>query len=79
MSRVTGAISSTVVTLSRKAETTAVTTEKMAIILKGSPFATFALLIAMYSNTPVGFMMLMITIMLIIRKTTFQSTPRSME
>src|SRR4030042_3755340 len=79
MSNVTGAIRSTVVTLSRNAETTAVTTENIAIIANGFPLATLALLIAIYSNTPVGFMMLMMIIMLTSRNMTFQSTPNSMD
>jgi len=47
-SRVTGAKSSTVVTLSRKAEATAVTTAKMAMMAKGSPRAILAALTATY-------------------------------
>src|SRR5512137_2708583 len=79
MSIVTGAMRSTVVTLSRNADTTAVTVEKIAMIMKGCPFATLALLMAMYSKTPVGFMMLIITIILTRRNITFQSTPSSVE
>ena len=61
------------------AETTAVTTEKIAMIANGLPFATFALFMAMYSKTPVGLIMLMIIIMLTSRNMTFQSIPNSIE
>ena len=75
--RVTGAISSTVVTLSSRALSTAVTTAKITRITNGSPRPNLALLIAMYSKSPVGRMMLMMTIIEISRKITFQSTPNS--
>ncbi|GFK96138.1 hypothetical protein NNJEOMEG_04018 [Fundidesulfovibrio magnetotacticus] len=78
MSSVTGASSSTVVTLSSSAEATAVTMEKMTMTRKGSPLATLALLMATYWNTPVLVMMFTMTIMEMSRKMTFQSTPRSM-
>jgi hypothetical protein len=74
---VTGTIRSTVVTLSSKALRTAVTVAKIASILKGSPFPHLALFIAMYSNTPVGLMRFMMTIIEIRRNMTFQSTPYS--
>ena len=65
------------VTLSSRALRSAVTTAKIAIILKGLPFPILADLIATYSNTPVGLMRLIITIMEMSRNMTFQSTPNS--
>ena len=47
-----GAISSTVVTLSKKAEQTAVTITKYTMIRQGSPLASLAALYARYSNSP---------------------------
>ena len=50
--RVTGAISSTVVTLSRNADTTAVTTESIAKIAQGCALPRFADQTARNSNMP---------------------------
>ena len=50
---VTGAISSTVVTLSRAAEATAVMRHRRTITRKGRPPARLAAQIAMYSKIPV--------------------------
>jgi hypothetical protein len=47
-----GVMRRTVVTLSRNAETIAVTREKRIRTLIGFPFASFAVLIAMYSKSP---------------------------
>jgi len=66
-----------VVTLSRKAEPTAVTTAKMAMMVKGLPLPSLAALMATYWNTPVLVMMFTMSIMEMSRKMTFQSTPRS--
>ncbi len=52
-SSVTGAISSTVVTLSSSAEATAVTSTSRIMIRSGEPLARLADQIAAYSNTPV--------------------------
>ncbi|MNG21811.1 hypothetical protein D3C84_1062190 [compost metagenome] len=49
---VTGTTSSTVVTLSKKAEPTAVSKDNNSKIRMGCPFAAFAALIATNSNTP---------------------------
>ncbi len=76
-SRVTGAISSTVVTLSSSAEAAAVITSNITMIRKGRPRARFAAQIAAYSNTPVWRTTPTITIIPSSRKTTFQSTPVS--
>ena len=77
ISSVTGASSRTVVTLSSRAESTAVITAKMSMIRTGSPRPILALRMAMYSNRPVGRMRLMMIIMPTSRKMTFQSTPYS--
>ncbi|BCI89414.1 hypothetical protein NIIDMKKI_46200 [Mycobacterium kansasii] len=52
-SRVTGAISKTVVTLSSIADAIAVTTTNRIMMRTGEPPARLAAQIAMYSNTPV--------------------------
>ncbi len=75
--RVTGASRSTVVTLSRSALSNAVTIANIIIIFMGSPLPAFALFIAMYSKKPVGRIRLIIIIIPISRKITFQSTPNS--
>jgi len=49
---VIGPTKSTVVTLSRKAERTAVIMKNKIIIIQGLPFDNLAALIAMYSNKP---------------------------
>ena len=74
-SRVTGAMSSTVVTLSSSAEATAVITISMTITRKGLAFALFTDQMARYSNRPVFFSTPTIIIMPISRKMTFQSMP----
>ena len=48
--KVTGPMSRTVVTLSKNAERTAVIRQNNTMIIHGLPFATFAVLMAMYSN-----------------------------
>ena len=74
-SRVTGAISSTVVTLSSRAEATAVSTTSSAMIRNGRPRARFATQMATYSKTPVCRSTPTMTIIPSSRKMTFQSTP----
>ena len=74
-SRVTGATSSTVVTLSSRAEATAVMTISIAMTRKGRPRARFAAQIARYSKTPVWRSTPTMTIIPSSRKMTFQSTP----
>ncbi len=76
-SRVTGATSSTVVTLSRNADATAVSSTSMTMMGKGRPRAFFADQIARNSNSPVCLTTLTMTIMPSRRKMTFQSTPVS--
>ena len=76
-SSVTGAMSSTVVTLSSRAEATAVITISITITAKGRPRARLADQIARYSKTPVCLMTLTMIIMPRSRKMTFQSTPVS--
>ena len=76
-SRVTGATSSTVVTLSSSAEATAVITISITITANGRPRARLADQIARYSNTPVCLTMLTMIIIPSSRKMTFQSTPVS--
>ena len=75
ISRVTGAISRTVVTLSSRAEAAAVITTSMAMTRKGRPRARLTDQIARYSKTPVWRMTPTITIMPSSRKMTFQSMP----
>ncbi len=67
------------VTLSRKADSTAVITTSMTMIRNGRPFAVFADQIARYSNTPVCRRIPTMIIIPSSRKTTFQSIPVSSE
>ena len=76
---VTGAISSTVVTLSSAAEATAVTTTRMTMTRNGRPLARLAAQIARYSNTPVRLQDATMSIIPSSRKMTFQSMPDSSE
>ena len=78
-SSVTGATSSTVVTLSSAADTTPVTRTKITMIGNGRPRAFFAAQIATYSNSPVRLSTPTISIMPSSRKMTFQSMPDSSE
>ncbi len=78
-SRVTGAISSTVVTLSSKAEANAVTSTSRIMIRSGDPRARLAAQIATYSNTPVCRSTLTMIIMPNSKKITSQSIPVSRE
>ena len=78
-SRVTGAISSTVVTLSKKAEATAVMSTSSTITRNGEPLARLAAQMATYSNTPVRRSTPTMIIMPSSRKMTSQSTPVSWE
>jgi hypothetical protein len=78
-SSVTGATSSTVVTLSSAAETTPVTTSRITITGNGRPRAFLALQIATYSNMPVRLSTLTISIIPVSRKMTFQSMPACSE
>ena len=77
--RVTGAISSTVVTLSRNAEASAVTSTSKIITRSGEPLARLAAQMARNSNTPVFRSTLTMIIMPSSRKITFQSAPVSGE
>ena len=76
-SSVTGATSSTVVTLSSTAEATAVITMRVTITRNGRARARFTAQMARYSNTPVRCMTPTMIIMPRSRKTTSQSTPVS--
>jgi hypothetical protein len=76
---VTGAISSTVVTLSSAADATAVTNTSRTITRNGRPRARLAAQIAMYSNAPVRISTATINIIPNSRKMTFQSIPDSSE
>ena len=58
-----GPMSNTVVTLSKKADNTAVTMVNMNIIFQGSPLAILAVLIDIYSNKPEHFITATNTIM----------------
>ena len=78
-SRVTGAISRTVVTLSSRAEAAAVIMISMAMTRKGLAFALFTDQMARYSKRPVFFSTPTIIIMPRSRKMTFQSMPESSE
>jgi hypothetical protein len=78
-SRVTGATSSTVVTLSIAADTTPVTTIRITMIGNGRPRARLAAQIATYSNRPVRFSTPTMSIMPSSRTMTFQSMPESSE
>ena len=77
--RVTGAISSTVVTLSSRAEATAVMMTRSTIIRNGRACARCADQMARNSKTPVCRRTPTITIIPKSRKMTFQSTPVSSE
>ena len=70
MSRVTGAKSSTVVTLSNRAENTAVKTRKITMMGKGRPLASFASRTADHSKAPLRPKMLTMIIMEMSRKMT---------
>ena len=76
-SSVTGATSSTVVTLSSSAEAAAVIRISITITANGRPRARLADQIARYSNTPVCLTTLTMIIIPSSRKMTFQSTPVS--
>ncbi len=76
---VTGATSSTVVTLSSSAEATAVTSTRITITRNGRPLARFAAQIARYSNTPVRCSTATMSIIPSSRKMTFQSMPACSE
>ena len=78
-SSVTGATSSTVVTLSRNADAVAVISVSRIITRSGDPLARLAAQIATYSKTPVRRSTPTITIIPNSRKMTFQSTPVSGE
>ena len=78
-SNVTGAINSTVVTLSRNADATAVISISRIITRSGDPLARFAAQIATYSNTPVRRSTPTMIIIPNSRKMTSQSTPVSGE
>ena len=71
---VTGATSTTMVTLSRNAEVTAVTKERITNMRKGSPFPNRTAWSAIHWKRPVSFRTLAIIIMAARRKITFQST-----
>ena len=75
----TGAINNTVVTLSRKADPIAVTSNSKIMIRSGEPLARLAAQIATYSNTPVCRTTLTMIIIPRSRNTTSQSTPVSSE
>ena len=75
----TGATSSTVVTLSSNAEASAVMMISSTIRGNGRPRAFLAAQIARYSKMPVSRITLTMTIMPSSRNTTFQSTPDSSE
>ena len=79
ISRVTGAINKTVVTLSSSAEATAVTSTNRIMIRSGEPSARLADQIAMYSKTPVCRSTPTIIIIPSSRKMTSQSIPVSWE
>ena len=78
-SSVTGAISSTVVTLSSRADANAVTRTSRIMIRSGEPLARLAAQIAMYSKTPVCRSTPTMIIIPNSRKMTFQSIPVSWE
>ena len=75
MSRVTGATSSTVVTLSRNAENTAVTSASITMMPQGSAFTFLADHTATYWNTPHLRVMATITIMPVSSPRVLKSTP----
>ena len=70
-----GAISSTVVTLSSRADSAAVVAASPITIAIGRPRAILADLIATHSNTPVWRVTFTTIIMPMSKKTVFQSTP----
>jgi hypothetical protein len=76
ISSVTGVNSSTVVTLSRNAEATAVSAISITMMRNGLPSASFAQRTAAHSNTPVVDRTWTSTIIPINRKITFQSIPK---
>ena len=78
-SSVTGATSSTVVTLSSNADAEAVITTRITITRNGLPRARLTAQIARYSKMPVWRSTPTITIIPSSRNTTFQSTPDSSE
>ena len=76
---VTGAMSNTVVTLSSRADATAVTSTSRIMTRSGEPRARLADQIATYSNTPVWRSTLTMIIMPNSKKMTSQSIPVSCE
>ena len=76
---VTGAINKIVVTLSKKADPTAVTSNSRIRIFSGDPLARLAAEMAMYSNTPVWRTTLTMIIIPRSRNMTSQSIPVSSE
>jgi hypothetical protein len=76
---VVGAISSTVVTLSRNADTNAVTSTSNTMTRKGRPLARLVAQMARYSKAPVRLRTATMSIMPMSRKMTFQSMPASSE
>lgn len=79
MRMVTGAISSTVVTLSNQGESTAVARISSTISRYGLPLARLTAHTATYSNMPVRFSTATISIMPSSRTRTFQSMPSCSE
>ena len=77
--KVTGAINSTVVTLSNRAEAKAVINTSNTMTRNGEPLARLAAQMAMYSNTPVRRTIPTMIIMPSSRKMTSQSIPVSWE
>jgi len=75
ISKVTGAISSTVVTLSSSAENSAVTTDSITSSPHGSAFATLAAFTATYWNPPLFCVMATMTIMPVNRLMVLRSMP----
>ena len=78
-SKVTGAINSTVVTLSKRAEATVVMSTSSTITRNGEPSARFAAQMATYSKTPVCRRIPTMIIMPSSRNMTSQSMPVSWE
>jgi hypothetical protein len=77
--KVTGAMSRTVVTLSRNADATDVTITRSTMTRKGRPLARLVAQIARYSNAPVRLSTDTMSIIPTSRKMTFQSIPASSE
>ncbi len=75
MSRATGTISRTVVTLSRSAESTAVTTDSVTRMPQGRPPDHLAALMARYWKTPLCRLMATITIIPVSRPMVLKSMP----